>query len=92
MDYAFTFIENNGGIDTEKDYAYNAMQGTCDVGKRDRHVVTIDGHEDVPPNDELSLMKVRAACLARATSLVLSLPTATAIVLLRDRGHVTWTL
>jgi len=60
MDYAFTFIENNGGIDTEKDYAYNAMQGTCDVGKRDRHVVTIDGHEDVPPNDELSLMKAVA--------------------------------
>ncbi len=29
------------------------------VNKRGRHIVTIDGHEDVPPNDEVALMKVR---------------------------------
>lgn len=63
MDYAFSWIEENGGIDTEKDYPYEALQGTCDVDKRDRLVVTIDGHEDVPVNDEVSLMKVRAARL-----------------------------
>ena len=28
------------------------------MSKRNRHVVTIDGHEDVPPNDEVALMKV----------------------------------
>ncbi len=63
MDYAFSWIEENGGIDTEKDYPYEALQGTCDVDKRDRLVVTIDGHEDVPVNDEVSLMKVCAARL-----------------------------
>lgn len=30
MDYAFEFIINNGGIDTDKDYPYTAMDGTCD--------------------------------------------------------------
>ena len=29
------------------------------VGKRNRHVVTIDSFEDVPPNNEVALMKVR---------------------------------
>ena len=31
MDYAFTFIEQNGGLDTEKDYQYDALQETCQV-------------------------------------------------------------
>lgn len=58
MDFAYTFIMQNGGIDTEKDYKYKALQGQCNVGKENRHVVTIDGYEDVPPMDEDALAKV----------------------------------
>lgn len=57
MDFAFTYIMQNGGLDTEKDYKYNAVQGQCNLGKENRHVVTIDGYEDVPPLDEQSLLK-----------------------------------
>lgn len=30
MDYAFEFIINNGGIDTDIDYPYTARDGRCD--------------------------------------------------------------
>ena len=59
MDFAFDFIIQNGGLDSERDYKYKAQQGTCNLNKEKRHVVTIDGYEDVPPNDEKSLEKVR---------------------------------
>ena len=60
MDFAFDFVKANGGIDTEDSYPYKGEEGTCDVGRRDRHVVTIDGHEDVPANDEKALKKAVA--------------------------------
>ena len=60
MDYAFQFVIDNGGIDTEKDYPYIAEDGTCDPNRNNRHVVTIDGYEDVPPNDEKALEKAVA--------------------------------
>ena len=51
---------HDAGIDTEDDYPYTAQDGQCDLGKRDRHVVTIDDYQDVPANDEKSLLKVCA--------------------------------
>ncbi|CAM8929547.1 unnamed protein product [Rhodiola kirilowii] len=60
MDYAFDFIINNGGIDTEEDYPYKATDGTCDPNRKNAHVVTIDGYEDVPENDESALKKAVA--------------------------------
>ena len=55
MDFAFDFILANGGIDTEADYAYKAEEHKCKIDKEARHVVSIDGHEDVPPGDEAAL-------------------------------------
>lgn len=33
MDYAFDFIIQNGGIDSEKDYPYKGYDGRCDISK-----------------------------------------------------------
>jgi hypothetical protein len=33
MDDAFDFIINNGGIDTEDDYPYKAVDGKCDINR-----------------------------------------------------------
>ncbi|KAJ1273409.1 hypothetical protein BS78_06G278000 [Paspalum vaginatum] len=60
MDDAFAFIVRNGGIDTDKDYPYTARDGKCDLAKKSRRVVSIDGFEDVPRNDEKSLQKAVA--------------------------------
>lgn len=60
MDYAYQWIIDNGGIDTEEDYPYQGTEGTCVLKKQKRKVVTIDGYEDVPENDEVSLKKAAA--------------------------------
>ncbi|KAF0906619.1 hypothetical protein E2562_012202, partial [Oryza meyeriana var. granulata] len=60
MDDAFAFITRNGGIDTEEDYPYTASDGKCNLEKKSHKVVSIDGFEDVPENDELSLQKAVA--------------------------------
>ncbi|KAI3835161.1 hypothetical protein MKW92_050447 [Papaver armeniacum] len=51
MDYAFEFVINNGGIDTESDYPYTAKDGTCNITKEEKKVVTIDGYRDVAPEE-----------------------------------------
>ncbi|XP_040384762.1 vignain-like [Oryza brachyantha] len=60
MDYAFQFIKKNGGITTESNYPYRAVQGRCNRAKASSHDVTIDGYEDVPANDESALQKAVA--------------------------------
>ncbi|CAK7346300.1 unnamed protein product [Dovyalis caffra] len=61
MDYAFQFVIDNHGIDTEKDYPYRAQDGTCNKQKLKRHVVTIDKYVDVPQNNEKQLLQAVAA-------------------------------
>lgn len=60
MDNAYDFIIKNGGIDTETDYPYTAQDSVCIEPKANRHIVTIDGFEDVPANDESALHKAVA--------------------------------
>ncbi|KAF5752877.1 cysteine proteinase RD21a-like [Tripterygium wilfordii] len=60
MDYAFRFIMDNGGIDTDQDYPYQAINGRCDPVRKNAKVVSIDGYEDVPQSDEKALQKAVA--------------------------------
>lgn len=57
MDYAFEFIINNGGIDTDEDYPYTARDGKCDSYRKNAKVVSIDDYEDVPAYSEVALQK-----------------------------------
>ncbi|KAK1427442.1 hypothetical protein QVD17_16128 [Tagetes erecta] len=57
MDYAFVYIIRNGGIDSDKDYPYTARDGRCDTTKKSSKLVSIDGYEAVPVNNELALKK-----------------------------------
>ena len=60
MDFAFDFVVRNGGIDEERSYPYMERDGQCDLQRLGRHVVTIDGYEDVPEDDEIALKKAVA--------------------------------
>ena len=51
------YIINNGGIDTEEDYPYMALDAKCAVKKEGRRVVTLDAWESVPPGNETALMQ-----------------------------------
>jgi len=57
MDYAFDYIINNGGLDTEANYPYVGEQQECNKKKEHRNVGKITGYEDVPQNNEKALMK-----------------------------------
>nr|ACG38044.1 vignain precursor [Zea mays] len=58
MDYAFQYIAKHGGVAAEDAYPYRARQASCK--KSPAPVVTIDGYEDVPANDESALKKAVA--------------------------------
>ncbi|KAL3501099.1 hypothetical protein ACH5RR_035548 [Cinchona calisaya] len=60
MEHAYDFIKKSEGITTERLYPYTARDGRCDLAKKNAPVVTIDGHEMVPANDENALMKAVA--------------------------------
>ncbi|WOL13568.1 hypothetical protein Cni_G22338 [Canna indica] len=60
IDYAFAFIIGNGGINTDDDYPYKGHEGKCDWVKKNTKVVSIDGFEDVPANNEKALQKAVA--------------------------------
>ncbi|XP_047317546.1 cysteine proteinase COT44-like [Impatiens glandulifera] len=60
MNYAFRFITRNGGIDTQEDYPYLEADGKCNATKVNTKVVSIDGYETVPSNNENDLKKAVA--------------------------------
>ncbi|KAL4332864.1 hypothetical protein GQ457_07G026740 [Hibiscus cannabinus] len=60
MDYAYQFVIDNHGIDTEEDYPYQGRQKTCNKDKMKRRVVTIDDYADVPMNNEKLLLQAVA--------------------------------
>ncbi|KAJ4974678.1 hypothetical protein NE237_007852 [Protea cynaroides] len=60
MDYGYEFVKSNGGLTTEMNYPYKAQDGSCDSSKQNDPLVTIDGHQDVPANNENALLKAVA--------------------------------
>ncbi|KAH6808890.1 hypothetical protein C2S51_026673 [Perilla frutescens var. frutescens] len=58
-DVAFSFIQHNQGITTNERYSYMEKKGACSHEKYSP-VVTIDGYERVPSNDEDALQRAVA--------------------------------
>ncbi|XP_061368850.1 senescence-specific cysteine protease SAG39-like [Gastrolobium bilobum] len=58
MEDGFEFIIKNGGITSEANYPYKAVDGTCN--KVTSPVAQIKGYEKVPVNSEQSLLKAVA--------------------------------
>ncbi|KAI9120078.1 hypothetical protein K1719_009047 [Acacia pycnantha] len=57
MDDAFKFIIKNNGINSEADYPYKGVDGSCNANEEGNHVASIKGYEDVPANSEQALQK-----------------------------------
>ncbi|XP_022740208.1 senescence-specific cysteine protease SAG39-like [Durio zibethinus] len=60
MDNAFQFVQKNKGLTTESNYPYKGVDGTCNINKEANHAANINGHEDVPANNEEALQKAVA--------------------------------
>lgn len=59
MDYAFEYIKDNGGIDTEESYPYKAYGQTCQYS--DKNIgATVTGYVDVKKGSEDELQKAVA--------------------------------
>ncbi|KAL0005336.1 hypothetical protein SO802_012897 [Lithocarpus litseifolius] len=56
MDNAFQFIQDNHSLTTESSYPYMGVDGTCNTNHEAKHAATINGHEDVPTNNENALL------------------------------------
>lgn len=59
MDNAFTYIKDNGGLDTEKSYPYEGIDDSCHFEKSNVGA-TDKGFVDIPQGDEEALMKAIA--------------------------------
>ncbi|GAU22568.1 hypothetical protein TSUD_93360 [Trifolium subterraneum] len=60
MDDAFKFIIQNHGLNTEAQYPYQGVDGTCSANEASTNAATITGYEDVPANNEQALQKAVA--------------------------------
>ncbi|KAL1807302.1 hypothetical protein ACET3Z_030370 [Daucus carota] len=60
MENALEFIKRSGGVTTERVYPYRARDERCDATKMNAPVVKIDGHENVPENNEYALAQAVA--------------------------------
>lgn len=56
---AFEYIKNNGGIDTEMSYPYEAMSGSCKYKSKNLGA-KLQGYNDVPEGDERKLQEAIA--------------------------------
>jgi hypothetical protein len=61
MDFAFEYIEKNGGIDTESDYPYKMRNEACETAKEKNIAAMIKSHTDVPKGEASQL----AAAIAK---------------------------
>jgi len=59
MDFAFKYIKENGGIDTEESYPYEGMDDTCRYHREDRGATDI-GFVDIKQGDEDELKSALA--------------------------------
>lgn len=60
MDYAFQYVKENDGIDTEESYPYRAEQGKCHF-KSSNIGATDSGFVDIPEGDEEKLKEAVAS-------------------------------
>jgi len=59
MDFAFQYIKDNNGLDTEASYPYEAEDDTCRFRSSDVGATDV-GYTDIPRGDEDALMKAIA--------------------------------
>jgi len=60
MDYAFQYVKDNGGLDTELSYPYEGKEGKCRFNRKNIGAVGF-GFVDLPEGDEEKLMEALAA-------------------------------
>lgn len=59
MENTFEYVKDNGGIDGEKEYPYNGVNGTCKY-KPEKSEATVRGFVNIPKDDETKLTQAIA--------------------------------